>query len=486
MKQLIKNLFHTATAKVLIVLVQFGVSTILARKLSAEDYGVVGFANVILAFLVSINGMGVGPALIRTKDPEPEVLGTAATLNLLLSISAFILAQLAAPLCGWMLNSPASVSVVRVLAIGFLISPIGFLSSCVLNKEMKFKALRTPQVIGAVIRGGAMIEMASAGMKHWSLVAGNLLGSLINNVLLKFSRPVQFRWLLNKEHARRLLAVGVPLALSDVLIFAVLNTDNFFLGSALGSKTLGYYTVAFTWATFLCTTVYQVVHTVLFPKFSLMQDDLPKLRDAYLRSLRLVLFIAAIGNGALFVCSKPFLVTILGHGTERWLPSLVALQILCAYGIIRAATETIANPILALGNTGLFLKANLLAFLLEVPLMYWVAVHFGIEGVAILSTLSYTAQNIIYIRFLDRELGVGASKLFSIGGPVAGATVVSSAAIMAASFLPSTGYAGIVCRGLAFSGLFIVVHELLSGGRVIAELGAIRASWKGQNTDSTE
>lgn len=448
---------------------QLATTTILARNLSAQDYGIVGFANVIGAFCIRINGLGLNTALIQRKTINETVVGTAVSLNVILSVVSFLLMQAAAPLAGHLLGSPASVPVVRVLAFGFLLSPLGFVPSCVLTREMQFAKLRIPSVIGAIARGIVAVALALSGWKHWSLVWGNLAGIVTGSVLLQIFRPMHYSWRIDWNEAKKLLSVGIPLAFVSLIGFAILNADNFFVGTFLGATALGYYTVAFNWSTFVSGSLQEIVHSVLFPKFAQIQDDTTAVRTRFLRMLRVVAFGATLLNIGLLNVAGPLLVNVLGKGTDRWMPACAVLQVLCIYGTIRSVTETIGNPIQALGKTHLLLKANSLAAILEITLLPFIAKFFGITGVGIWVCFSQASQCFILIPFLVRQLNITSKQLLGIGLPVIIAATVGSITSYLIPLSDIVWWASCSIRLMLFALVYILTHELLSGNTIWIE-----------------
>ena len=164
----------------------------------------------------------------------------------------------------------------------------------------------------------------------------------------------------------------------------------------------------------ICSILSDVVHSVLFPTFSRMQGDHENLKSAYLKTLEYVSFIAIFANLCILAVSKEFLYFILGHGTDKWLPALMALNILCIYGIIRALLEPVGNVILALGIPKLLAKTALFAGILELIFLYPALIYFGIEGVAIVVTAAYASQYVIYFPHLKRNYNLSFKERLSI------------------------------------------------------------------------
>ena len=153
----------------------------------------------------------------------------------------------------------------------------------------------------------------------------------------------------------------MPLLGGGILVFLILNMDNFLVGSKMGSAKLGYYALAFTWGSFICGLLYDTVNNVLFPAFSAIQDDTAAMRRWYLKTVDMVGFVAVVANTALLANVHFFLVTFLGKGTDKWVPAATALKILCVYGIMRVITEPISNCIMARGRTKILLHATALS-----------------------------------------------------------------------------------------------------------------------------
>ncbi len=470
MKDLLVNIGHTALAKVLLMVVQFATTTILARTLSADDYGIVGFASVVISLLSRLNGLGISQAVIRSPDIDDKLLNTAASLNLLFSLLAFLFAQLSAPLAGWLLAYPASVPVVRVLAFGFLLAPLGFLPSCLLAREMRFGAQRTPMVIGAIANGAVAVSLALLGWKYWSLVIGSLVRTLVTNGVLHFIRSIPLRWCVDRRSAKNLLSVGFPMATAGVIAFVALNADNFLVGFTMGATTLGYYTLAFTWATIGTISLQEVVHSVLLPKFSQLQNDLVRMRSAYLRTLKVVLYGSALINMALFVVADGFLYHVLGKETSRWLPASSVLHVLCVYGVLRSAVETVGNPLVALGETRILLKATTLAATVEIILLPFIVRHFGIIGASILVTVAYASQNIYYLPFLKVRLGIQLNQVFGIFIPVFLSSIISVLLAFTFDLGNPLEWNVIILRLTIYFVSFAVFHELFSRGSMFDEV----------------
>ena len=470
MSTTLANIGYNSIAKVLTMAVSMVTSAILARTLGADDFGVVGIAMVVIGFFSRMSDIGIASSLVQRRTLDNQVSETARALNLILVGVLFLFAQVLSPFTRAAFKNPAVPRVVSVLAFGLLISTLGFLPSALLTREMRFAKLRIPSVGGTLVRGIVAVSCALAGWNYWSLVAGNLAGNFTTAMLLRAVRPVKAKWRIYRGAAKELLHFGLPLWGSGLLVFAVFNIDNFAIGALMGTTELGYYTVAMTWSTFITATLYETVHSVLFPRFSQIQLDRAHLAEMYYRSLRVIIFVAVMSNATLFAVADGFLVTVLGKGSPRWLPSLGPLHILCVYGALRAIMEPVGPVIMALGRTKLFLRATLLPALVEICLLPLVAIKLGLAGVACLICVAYGLQWIVYGPFLKRELEVGPFRLLKLIIPVLLAAISGVLISRTIQLKDPLSWGSIVLRSAVVCVIFAVVHEVLTRGAFLAEI----------------
>lgn len=460
-------------AKLLTMGVQFGITTVLARTLAANDYGVVAVAMIFIGFLGRFDDIGMTAAIVQRPRLDNNVIGTAQTINLALVGALFIASQIVAPFSAHLFHNDAVPMVVHVLGLGFLITSLSFLPSAILTRNMQFVALRGSAVGGTLVRGVVALCLALAGGRYWSLVAGGLAGSLTTAIVLRKLSPVHARWTLNRRAARDLLDFGLPLFGAGLLGFALFNLDNAIIGSSKGTIQLGYYTIAVTWATFVCSALSEVIHSVLLPRFSQLQGDRNHLAERYTRSLRATLFFALMANAALFAIADGFLFTVLGKGTTRWMPALIPLQILCLYGVSRAAMEPVGSVLMAMGQSKLLFRANLVAVVIEASLLPIVVRIWDLPGVAVLITIAYTCQWFVYGPFLKRELQITARKLVAIAAPGLSAAAVAITVARNISLGHSELWPTILLRSAVTCAVFAIVHEILSCGSILAEIAHV-------------
>ena len=166
----ISGVVYNSSVKIATFVLRIGSSIILAQNLTASDYGVVGFAMVIIGFLSRVNDLGIGSAIIQKAEIDNKSLYTAFSLKLFLEILICIFCIILAPNARFFFDHPDIVTVIRVLAIIFFISSFSFLPEVILTRGLEYKKLSMANIFSATARSIISIGLVLSGFKYWSLV----------------------------------------------------------------------------------------------------------------------------------------------------------------------------------------------------------------------------------------------------------------------------------------------------------------------------
>jgi O-antigen/teichoic acid export membrane protein len=336
-----------------------------------------------------------------------------------------------APLTKLFFDNSAIENVTKALSVTFIITSFGFLPTCLLTRELNYKKLIIPQVSAAVLYSGLSVILALMGFNYWSIVLANVVSTIISILVVNFIHPVKIKFLFDWTLFREFMRFGTNLFYAGFFVYIIFNADNFIIGTLLGSSMLGLYSIALHWGSMISGRLYDIVHSVLFPTFSRIQADTRKLRESYVKVLEYITFIAVISNLTLLLCSQEVLYYVLGRGTDKWMDALTTFQIMLVYGIIRTFLEPVGNVLLALGESKLLLQSNLVAGAIELSLLYPAIKYYGIEGVAIIVTISYATQYFICFPFLRKKIDLQYSEIWSFVKPTLLSTIFVVALVSA-------------------------------------------------------
>jgi O-antigen/teichoic acid export membrane protein len=383
-------------------------SVVLARLLTPDIFGVMGLAMIVVRAIETFTRPGVAQALIARQQDFDKACNTAFTM---LVVRGFLLAALLAAVSPWIgdfYESPTLPLMLQVLAGVFILSGFRNINIIARQRELEFRSLtylaQTSNIIGTIVT----ISVAWWLRSVWALVIGQLVGAVLRLVLSYVFIPGRPRFEFDREVARDLLHYGKFITGSSMLLYIATEIDSAVIGKVLGHAELGYYTVAFAVVHMTTTQLAKVAAGIMMPAYSKLQSDLPALRNAYLRTLGLVMSAVLPASLGLVLVAEPLVRVVYG---EKWLLAAVPLQLLAMFGLFRSLAaftgylfEGIGQPKVAFTMAGVRLAVLL-------PLIVPATMYYGLAGAATTVSAGMAAQWVVGLFYLHKRLGVGFGKI---------------------------------------------------------------------------
>ena len=151
---------------------------VLARLLTPEEIGLYSVAAALVGILQVLREFGIGSYLIQAKDLGQERLDSALGLALVLALLAFGVTWFASPLAARFYDAEGITTVLRVVALNFLLLPFCSICQSLLRRRMKFDQLLRINLVGGVLGVVVTLTLAYEGAgpasQAWGSVATNL------------------------------------------------------------------------------------------------------------------------------------------------------------------------------------------------------------------------------------------------------------------------------------------------------------------------
>lgn len=449
---------------------------VLARLLLQEDFGVAGYALVVISFVEVLRGLGVQSALIYFKK-DSDRLNTAFWLGLLVGIGLFLTTWfVAAPLAGWFFQDLRAVQVTRLLGLTFPISAVVIVHDSLLRKELAFKRRFVPEFARNFGKGVVAIALAAAGFRYWSLVVGQLAAALIAVVVLWIIVPWRPKLGIKRQHASDLLHYGTNIVAVDVLGILLQNSDYLLIGRFLGAAALGVYTLAFRVPELLIKQFSDMVGKVTFPTYAEIQEDRDALRKGFLLTLQYTNMVTvALGTGLALVAG-PFVLTFFG---DKWAEAIPVMAAIALYMMLRAMVFNTGDVYKALGHPEIISKIKIGQALITLPALFLAITRFGtITAVAwTLVILAFVAA-IVKLFIAGRVLDLGARQISMALRPSLIAGLLMSVAVIGVLWLSTSWQpvmrlaVAVLIGGIVYLGML----WLLERGAVIQASHTLRSA----------
>ena len=340
---------------------------ILARILSPSDYGLIAMTTFFFAITGCFTDSGFSSALIRKKERTSEDFSTVFVTNVGMTFLFAVILCACSPLIAQFYNEPILVYIVCANAVLLFLNSFFSIQNTKLSKDHDFKAQNLIRLITNVTIGIVTIGMAISGFGIWSLVWPNFLMPFMAGYMYWRHSHWFPGFKFSKKSWKEFFDYG-----SKILGTNLLNTiyDNIYpliIGKKYAATQLGYYTRAVGYATLPSFTLCTVLGPVAFPVLSTIQDDDMRLRDAYRRLIRVSGYVVFPLMMLLVALAKPAVVTLV---TEKWLPSVAYLQILCFAFMWNPIQMLNLDLLQVKGRSDLFLRLEIIKKSLSLGVLF--------------------------------------------------------------------------------------------------------------------
>lgn len=364
-------------------------TVILARLLDPTDFGLIALAMVLLSTTNLFTGLGLGAAIVHSADERKKIAFPAFLLTLVMGLLFYSILIFNVDFLAGLLGSGEVAPILSWLSLLILFNAVNLVPGALLRKELMFRQVSAVSALQEVTYLLLSIGFAYAGFGVWSLVYAQLASRVVKTISLwlltpgwDWVRPVSIDWAVSQS----LIRYGLKAFSSGLTSYIHSNWDDWLVGRALGTASLGLYSKAYQFSNKTLGRIAQnTVGTVFFSTYVKLRGNDDAIRRVYIKSVQMVLvFMVPISLGMALLA--PQLVSlVLG---SKWVPMTTAFQIFALIILSRPISENSAPFFQALGRPEFNTRAGLLLLAIMVPLAL-LLLPWGINGIALAVTLSH-------------------------------------------------------------------------------------------------
>ncbi|MGA4689315.1 lipopolysaccharide biosynthesis protein [Rhodococcus sp. AB351] len=391
--------------------IQFGGIILLARLLFPEDFGLVAMVAAILGIAEVLRDFGLSAAAIQAKNLTDGQRTNLFWINTSIGFALSVLAYLCAPLIASLYGDPRLVSVAQALSVTFLVNGAITQFRANLSRQMKFGRLAIVDIAAQGMGLLSAIFFAIEGAGYWSLVAQQIVQSVVTLV----SAAALGRWLpalpRRNEEMRGLLSFGWNLMGTQLLQYASKNIDSVIVGHQFGATWLGFYNRAAQVVNGPLNQINVPATTVALPILSRLQDDADRY-DRFIVRGQTALMTLVVG-GFLFAAAESSAVIEVLLG-PTWTDAAEIFMWIAIGAAFQGAGYATYWVFLSKGITGSMLRYSIVARTLSISLLV-VGAFFGVEGVAVAYAMGIALSWPLGMVWIKRASDAPVGKLFRNG-----------------------------------------------------------------------
>ena len=360
-------------------LVSFIVSIILARLLSPKDYGLVSLVNVFIVLANVFVTSGLSTALIQKKDATDMDFSTVFYCNFALAWLLYFLIFLLSPNIAIFYHDKRLINIVRIFALNLPISSINSIQQAYVARKIAFRKIFFATSVASIISGLVGIFLAYKGWGVWALVIQILSNTIMATLVLFIQIPWHPQLIFSIKSAKELINYGWKVLAADFLGTFFAQLRNLVIGRFYTATDLAFYNRGDQFPNLLSNNIDNTISSVLFPVMSKYGDDVDKLKSMVRRSLRISSYIITPIMFGLAVIAKPLILILL---TNKWLPAVPYMQILCISNVFSTITNTNLQVMKASGRSDVLLKIELIKKPIYIILLF-IGIKFSVFMVAV-------------------------------------------------------------------------------------------------------
>lgn len=352
-------------------LLDFLALVVLARLLTPDDFGLVAIAASVVAIIEGLSAFDVNKALIRARDEHRDLYDSAWTLSALRGAAAALIMAASAPF----LNDPRLGAVLLVLAASPLLTGLANPRFILFERSLDYSRLAVQTLGAKVVYFAVTVGHALVYRSYWSLVLGMLAGTFVSAVLSYALRPYRPRPTVARF--REIFGFSGWLSLTSVVTTLAMETDRIIVGRLIGVADAGLYYMTQKVGVLPTRELISPLQRILFPSFSELSGDEPRLRRVVLESVNVLGSLSLPAACGFALVAGDFVPLVLG---ERWTVIVPLLAILVPYLGLRATLSMTLPCVMALGRTRLLFWVSFVYALIHVPAFVAGTYFYGLTG----------------------------------------------------------------------------------------------------------
>lgn len=338
-------------------LVKFVISVILARLLDPENYTTLATLLIFVNIMDVFVKQGFATALIQRKDADNADYSSVLWLTMALAGVFYGVLFFGAPAIASYFKQPTIATALRVSSIALFFGAFNSVQSAIVKRKLEFRKFCIATLGASLVSGAVGIYLAYMGKGVWALVAQQLIQSFCNVFFLWLMDRWRPQLVFSLKRAGSFFSFGWKLLVSSLLETGYNSLSALVIARRYVGDALAFYNRGRQYPDLIATNLNSVALSVLFPAYSLHQDDKTRVREMVRktnRSTALMIIPMMVGLAAV---ATPFVRVLL---TEKWLPAVPYLQLMCIASVFYPFEATDLQAMNALGRSDLYLKTEII------------------------------------------------------------------------------------------------------------------------------
>ena len=354
-------------------------TVILARIFNPAQFGVFGVASLVLALVEILTDTGINVFLVQAKGDGKKYLNTAWFVSIIRGIIIGLIIFITSWLTVSFFNSQSALGLIMLISVvpvirGFINPAIAFFQKeLAFKKEFYFKSL--------VFLSDSIISIILALLTRniYSLVIGMIVAAVFEVIFSFIYVSIKPKFTFDRKHFDIILHSGKWVTAAGVFNYIFSNLDSIVVGRLLGTYSLGLYQMAYKISVNPLTELSDILSRVTFPVYVKISSDKKRTKNAFIKSLVSIMFIAIPLAIIGFYFADIIVNLLLG---SKWVSTVPVFRILIIFGAIRTILGYASSLFLGFNKQKYVTLVTFVGLIGLAIFIYPLTINFGIVGAA--------------------------------------------------------------------------------------------------------
>ena len=336
------GVIYTSIAKYAGVLITLGVSAVLARLFTPEQFGIINIATVFIAFFAVFSDLGLGPAVIQKRNlTEDDLRGVFALTIWTGAVLSILFAALSGVIASFYGGSRELRNVLMILSVNLFANTLNMVPNALLMKEKRFRFAAIRSLAVQIVCGAAAIAAALCGMGIYALTINPVCSSVAIFLINYSQHPLRPKLSPGMETVRKVFSFSAFQFGFQLINYFSRNLDKLLMGRYMSMDQLGYYDKSYRLMMMPLQNISYVVSPVMHPVLAQIQDDRERLASSYLKVIRLLAFIGFPLTVMMFFMAEDLILFFFGPQWGQSVPAFRILSLTVGFQIISSSSGAV-------------------------------------------------------------------------------------------------------------------------------------------------
>lgn len=315
--------------------------------LAPDDFALISIILIMIGLMKLLESFGISQAVIQRDEISRDESSTLFVFNILFSGLLGVLLFFSAPVIAHFYEMPELSAFLRVSAAIVILAGPSLLFRAFLEKQMQFRRLSVIDMTGNVLIFLSTTLYLFLDLGVLSIVLGHITAALYITTAIIISafhyKAVNVRLYFKAQLLKSFLGFGAFVSAKQLLTYLGSRLDELLIGYFLSPEILGVYHFGKNMLEKIRVIMTRSFGKVLFPVFSRLKNNRPRLGRAYQQISRYLSFAAFPVFTGIAITAHLFVPVLFG---EKWVDSVIVFQVFSASMIFMLLTANISSSLL--------------------------------------------------------------------------------------------------------------------------------------------